>query len=92
MADFQRIRERAGLQPYTSLTLNEILDERGREFAWENVRRRDLIRFDKYTGNAYLWDFKEPGVEPFRKWFPIPKKFLEIHANDRIPWTQNEGY
>lgn len=92
LSDFQRIRERAGLKPYTSLTLEEILDERGREFAWENVRRRDLIRFGKYTGNDYLWDFKQPGVESFRIWFPIPKKMLEVHAKDEVPWTQNDGY
>jgi len=90
-ADFQRIRTRAGVKAYTSLTLDEILDERGREFAWENVRRRDLIRHNKYTGSTYMWDFKQP-AEPYRKWFPIPKKLLDIHAKDNIPWTQNEGY
>lgn len=93
LADFQRIRTRVGLEPYdASLTLDELLNERGREFAWENVRRRDLIRFGKYTDPAYHWDFKSTSVEPYKKWFPIPKKMLEIHANDRIPWTQNEGY
>ncbi len=90
-ADFQLIRKRAGVKEYSSLTLDEILDERGREFAWENLRRRDLIRHNKYTGSAYMWDFKQP-VEKYRNWFPIPKKYMEIHAKDRIPWTQNEGY
>ena len=94
MEDFQKIRTRAGLHPYTvsTLTLDEILDERGREFAWENVRRRDLIRFEKYTGTAYMWDFKVSGVEPYRKWFPIPKKYIDMHVNDDIPWMQNPGY
>lgn len=92
MADFQRIRTRAGMDPYTELTLDEILDERGREFAWENVRRRDLIRFNKYTGDAYMWDFKKAGVEDYRVWFPIPKKMIEVHAKDNIPWEQNRGY
>jgi len=88
---FQLIRTRAGLEPYTSLTLDELLDERGREFAWENVRRRDLIRFGKYTSADYVWDYKIP-TDDSRKWFPIPKKQLELHKNDVIPWTQNEGY
>ena len=94
LKDFQMIRTRAGLDEYTAstLTINEILDERGREFAWENVRRRDLIRHGKYTGDTYLWDFKARGVADTRKWFPIPKKHLDIHANDAKKWTQNEGY
>jgi hypothetical protein len=86
------IRTRAGLAPYSGLEGDEILNERGREFAWENVRRRDLIRFGQYTGAGYLWDFKEGNVQSFRKWFPIPKKMIEIHANDREPWMQNTGY
>jgi hypothetical protein len=91
-ADFQLIRTRAGLAPYSGLEGDEILNERGREFAWENVRRRDLIRFGQYTGAGYLWDFKEGNVQSYRKWFPIPKKMIEIHANDREPWKQNDGY
>ena len=94
LKDFQMIRTRVGLDEYnaSTLTLGELLDERGREFAWENVRRRDLIRYGRYTGDAYLWDFKARGVADSRKWFPIPKKHLDIHANDTKPWTQNEGY
>ncbi len=91
-ADFQQIRKRAGVEPYTTLYLDEILDERGREFAWENVRRRDLIRFGKYTGNSYMWDFKSADVPAYRKWFPIPQKMIDVHATDSQFWTQNEGY
>jgi hypothetical protein len=91
-ADFQRIRTRAGVEPYTFLDLDELLDERGREFAWENVRRRDLIRFGKYTGNSYMWDFKAENVPTYCKWFPIPEKEIEAHAKDKQFWTQNEGY
>ncbi|MCQ2351226.1 MAG: RagB/SusD family nutrient uptake outer membrane protein [Paludibacteraceae bacterium] len=90
-SDFQLIRTRAGLEPYTSLDADELLDERGRELAWENVRRRDLIRHGKYTGDNYMWTFKK-AQDDSRKWFPIPKKFMEMHVNDREPWTQNPGY
>jgi hypothetical protein len=37
-----------------SLTLNELLNERGREFAYEMFRREDLIRFGKFQ-DAW-WD------------------------------------
>src|SRR5512145_2007738 len=40
------------------LTLDFILDERGRELYWECQRRTDLIRFDKFTGGNYVWEWK----------------------------------
>lgn len=50
----QKIRTRAGLVPYTlgDLTNAELLDERGREFAWEGHRRQDQIRFGVW-GNSW---------------------------------------
>jgi hypothetical protein len=42
------IRTVRGATPFTSLTLDNLLDERGREFFWEGVRRQDLIRFRKF--------------------------------------------
>src|SRR5690606_7106984 len=61
----------------SSITLDFILDERLREFYWEAHRRTDLIRFGKYTGNAYVWPFKggaQEGisVEAYRTIFPLP--------------------
>ena len=40
---FNEVRRRAGVAEYTAsqLTLDEILAERGREFAWEGLRRQD---------------------------------------------------
>ncbi len=77
----------------TVLTLDGILDERGREFAWENVRRRDLIRFGKYNDPKYLQYVA--GTEDHRKWFPIPYSVLEkskLDENGKPYWTQNPGY
>ena len=85
-SDFQKIRTRAGVEPYTTLDLDELLDERGREFAWEGVRRRDLIRYDRFSQGT--WDFK-PVVDKHFDWFPIPRKMLETSGG---LWTQNEGY
>ncbi len=101
--DFQRIRTRAfaydtdfGMsKTYTSstLTLDELLDERGREFAWENIRRRDLLRFNKFSDSNYL-QYVE-GKEDYRKWFPIPYSIIEKSVRDKDGnpiWTQNAGY
>jgi len=61
-----------------------LLDERGREFTWELLRRNDLIRFGKFNE---AWDMK--GVsEPFRNLFPIPSQ--QLGANKNL--TQNLGY
>lgn len=78
------IRERSNATPLTSLTLDDILDERGRELAFEMSRRRDLIRFGKFTE---AWEFKEAGDER-RNIFPIPTRALD--ANPKL--TQNPGY
>ena len=37
------------------LTLDFILDERGRELLWEAHRRTDLVRYGLFTGGDYLW-------------------------------------
>jgi hypothetical protein len=74
-------------------TEEQILDERGREFAWEMVRRRDLIRFGKFSDPNYVEYVSN--TDPTRNWFPIPYSVLEKAVRDengnRI-WTQNEGY
>ena len=77
----------------TEEKLQAILDERGREFAWENVRRRDLIRFGKYNDDSYVQYVT--GKDEYRKWFPIPTLVLETSLKDENGnsiWTQNPGY
>ncbi len=68
----------------------DILNERGREFAWEMVRRRDLIRFDEYGKIQYVTT-----DAAHRKWFPIPFSVLEKSLRDKYNnpyWTQTPGY
>lgn len=75
------------------MTLDGILDERGREFAWELVRRRDLIRFGKFHDSNYVEYVT--GKNEYRKWFPIPYSVLEKSKRDENGnpyWTQNDGY
>jgi len=80
------VHTRAGLPAYTlsQLTLPELLDERGRELAWEGHRRQDLIRFGVFTTG--MWEFMETR-SPNRKIFPIPQWVLD--ANPGV-YTQNE--
>lgn len=85
---FQLIRQRAGMPVYTSadLTLDELIRERGREFAWEGWRRQDLIRWDRFAKGS--WTFKEAKADNIRDLFPIP--YDQITKNPS--WKQNPGY
>jgi len=75
------------------LTLDFILDERGRELYFEAARRTDLIRFDKFTTSNYLWAWKggvEGGTAVDAKYniFPLPS--TDLTANPTL--VQNPGY
>jgi hypothetical protein len=69
----------------TSLTLDELLEERGREFIFEGFRRNDLIRFGKFH-TASWWDHTPSA--PFRTIFPIPQVQRTLNEN----LAQNPGY
>lgn len=96
--DINVIRERAfgdatGNITAADLTAQFILDERGREFYYEGLRRTDLIRFGAFTGGNYLWVWKggvANGVATPANYnvFPIPG--AEISANPNL--VQNPGY
>lgn len=73
-----------------SPTLDELLDERAREFVDELWRRNDLIRFGVFEND---WGFKrysekgDPESKHYRV-FPLPDNALETNTG----WAQNEGY
>lgn len=71
-------------------SLQELLDERGREFFDENWRRNDMIRFGTFENEygAHKRDFKTARFEKTCRIFPIPKDVLEQNTN----WNQNAGY
>ncbi len=76
-----------------SWTIDDILAERGREFTWEMIRRRDLIRYNKFDDIQYVTDAK--AKTPVRKWFPIPFSVLEkalLDDSGNKIWTQTKGY
>lgn len=83
---FNQVRERAGASIYAEkdITLDEILEERSRELAWEGCRRQDLIRFGKWNQS---WYEKEAKGE-HTKLFPIP--YWAIDTNSKL--IQNPGY
>lgn len=70
----------------TSLTLDELLAERGREFIFEAKRRTDLIRFD--TFNTGTWWDKTPDGDAHTEIFPIPLRQVQSNPNLK----QNPGY
>jgi len=84
LTDVNVIRKRAGMADFTALTLDDMLAERGREFAFEYHRRQDLIRFGQFTK---AWRFK-PASQAYRTLFPIPRDQLSLNPNLK----QNPGY
>jgi hypothetical protein len=84
------VRERAygnTTHDYTTatLTLDELLNERGREMAFEGHRRQDLIRFGKWEGS---WFGKAAEADTHTELYPIPSTALSANSNLK----QNNGY
>ena len=94
VAAINAIRGRAHATQRTSYTLNQILDEWGREFYFEGRRRVDLIRFGKFGGTTdYQWQWKGGSYagrdfEAFRNVFAIPTS--DLITNTKL--QQNPGY
>jgi hypothetical protein len=70
----------------TSLTLDELLAEKGREFIFEGKRRSDIIRHGRFT-NGTWWDHAPTG-DKNKEIFAIPH--TQIAANPNL--KQNPGY
>lgn len=93
LAAFNAVHQRAGLDAVTSLSLDELLNERGRELVWECWRRSDLVRFGKFTTADYLWQWKGgvkegKSVDSHFNLMPIPATDLNTNRNLK----QNTGY
>lgn len=88
-----RNRSNASTITQAQLTLDFLIDERGRELNLEGHRRSDLIRFGKFTGGSYLWPWKGntmngSAIPATYNVFPIPSTALQANPN----LTQNLGY
>lgn len=58
----------------------------GKEFYMEGRRRSDLVRFEKFAGNKYIWDFKGgvskgTSVDKHFNVYPIPSKDTSNNPN-----------
>lgn len=86
-----QIRRRAGVSEisaadFTKESLNDfILDERGREFYCEGLRRDDLIRHGKFVSSV-LPQGETP--EEYHALYPVPQSVIDENPNIK----QNDGY
>lgn len=88
------LRSRANAAQKNLYTLDDICDEWAREFWFEGRRRMDLIRFNKYAGQAsYKWEWMGGTYEGaqfsnIRAIFALPENDLANNSN----LIQNPGY
>jgi hypothetical protein len=99
------LRDRAGVSAISDgeLTLDFLLDERGRELFWCARRRTDLVRYDKFysSDDADHWSWKggsQDGqslgeafpdeMEGTRNLYPLPANEIQVNPN----LEQNPGY
>lgn len=80
--DYNAVHVRAGLQPATAVTLDDILLERRLELSFEGFRIHDQRRLHQDVG---ILPYDDPSLV-----FPVPAR--EISANPAIAGQQNEGY
>ena len=71
-------------------SLQEILDERGREFLDEHWRRNDLIRFNDFERDWGLKNIINPDAKTNYKMRLLPLSINVLNSNTN--WKQNAGY
>lgn len=88
--DVNAIRQRAGVEPWTELTLEHIYEERKRELAFEGHMLHDMRRFrgstvapsgSTHEGQTLQWNDD-------RLVLPIPQREMDVNPN----LVQNPGY
>ncbi|MBM6993010.1 MAG: RagB/SusD family nutrient uptake outer membrane protein [Prevotella sp.] len=98
------IRTRAKLASLTSVTLQDVKNEKQLELCLESVRYQDLVRWGdaqqvlgeqgqqipSLTASGVQWNYKNDtyGYQERNKLLPIPLKEIELNPNI----TQNEGW
>lgn len=88
---FNQIRAYAGAPQITAEpTLQELYEERGREFFDENWRRNDMIRFGHYEDEFFphYKNFPDANFDKRHRIFPVEQEMLDLNPG----WTQNAGY
>ena len=85
--ELNMVRRRVGM-PDREATLDNILDERLLELAWEGWRRQDLVRYGLFS-KAYDLRPQLPGeADNYTTVFPIPARTLSLNTTLK----QNYGY
>ena len=94
LADINVLRDRAHATRLLSINSEmDILDEWRREFYLEGRRRSDLRRFDCFTGNKYLWDWKggsATGTNVYSHYDVYPFPDTDLNNNSNL--TPTPGY
>ena len=88
---FNQIRKYAGAPEIAAEpTLDEIYQERGREFFEENWRRNDMIRFGHFEDEFFphYKNFPDANFDKRHRIFPIEQEMLDLNPG----WEQNPGY
>jgi starch-binding outer membrane protein, SusD/RagB family len=89
-----QVRARAGLDPVANVTLEQLMEERRREFAGEGLRWNDLVRSGMAvtTMNNFIASEKLTTVNPVIPAFTLyPVPAAELQAKPGL-YTQNKGY
>jgi len=102
---YNRVRNRVGAEPLnvdgvTFLTQDELLDERRREFTFENQKLWDLIRFKADDGVEVLRDFSiglttsdtDFNFEIGRQFLPIPSVEIGLTGGVDVTYSQSASY
>lgn len=92
-ADINVIRSRSHASPVSpsNVDLDYILDERAREFMWEELRRLTLQRTGKLVERVKKYNRLAKGtIKDFNNLWPIP--FSEIEKNTEAKLEQNPDY
>jgi len=84
LADVNAIRSKRNATLRTTLTLDDIYNERGYELYWEGKRRQDQIRFGHYNDARG----SKPVTPATTDLYPIPQSALDVNPNLK----QNPGY
>ena len=88
------VRERADMPPHTSITMQDIEDERVKELSLERTRYFDLLRWGKVKSRIVdNPQFKSESAgttayKPGREYIAIPQNEIDSNPN----FEQNPGY
>ncbi|WP_346860177.1 RagB/SusD family nutrient uptake outer membrane protein [uncultured Draconibacterium sp.] len=90
------VRNRVGLESISNATLNDLLEERRKEFLGEGLRWHDLVRTGKVLDVMNAWIPVEDVADQMRKSinadhiiYPIPQEQMDVKEG---LYSQNKGY